>query len=109
MHDEEVHTNYLIVSVSRFAFLSSFPLLALYVHEAYHKSIKLGSGFAHCLVVFEFVMTYAFLYAAAGIDITSTHSLQFDYKTIETATDKFSESNKIGRRGFGEVFQGIVS
>ncbi|KAL1201614.1 Cysteine-rich receptor-like protein kinase 11 [Cardamine amara subsp. amara] len=44
----------------------------------------------------------------SGIDITTTHSLQFDFKTIEAATDKFSESNNIGQGGFGEVFKGVL-
>nr|VDC60726.1 unnamed protein product [Brassica rapa] len=41
-----------------------------------------------------------------GDDITRTSSLQFCFKTIETATDKFSDSNLIGRGGFGEVYRG---
>ncbi|XP_010529592.1 PREDICTED: cysteine-rich receptor-like protein kinase 11 isoform X6 [Tarenaya hassleriana] len=43
-----------------------------------------------------------------GDDITSRHSLQFDFKTIEAATDRFSESNKIGQGGFGEVYKGML-
>uniref|UniRef100_A0A0D3E9A2 Cysteine-rich receptor-like protein kinase 35 n=1 Tax=Brassica oleracea var. oleracea TaxID=109376 RepID=A0A0D3E9A2_BRAOL len=41
-----------------------------------------------------------------GDDITRTSSLQFCFKTIETATDKFSDSNLIGQGGFGEVYRG---
>ncbi|CAE6181233.1 unnamed protein product [Arabidopsis arenosa] len=52
--------------------------------------------------------SYQSLDRQTGIDITTTHSLQFDLKTIETATDKFSESNKIGQGGFGEVFKGVL-
>lgn len=40
-----------------------------------------------------------------GDDITRTSSLQFCFKTIETATDKFSDSNLIGQGGFGEVYR----
>ncbi|CAN8308233.1 unnamed protein product [Cochlearia groenlandica] len=39
-------------------------------------------------------------------DITSPHSLQIDFKTIEAATDKFSRNNKVGQGGFGEVYKG---
>ncbi|EOA16238.1 hypothetical protein CARUB_v10004380mg [Capsella rubella] len=44
----------------------------------------------------------------AGDDISVTHSLQFDFKTIEAATDKFSRSNRLGQGGFGEVYKGIL-
>ncbi|CAE6181363.1 unnamed protein product [Arabidopsis arenosa] len=40
-----------------------------------------------------------------GDDITTADSLQLDYRTIQTATNDFAESNKIGRGGFGEVFK----
>ncbi|ESQ55028.1 hypothetical protein EUTSA_v10024643mg [Eutrema salsugineum] len=42
-----------------------------------------------------------------GGDITTAGSLQFDFKSIEAATDKFSERNKLGQGGFGEVYKGI--
>ncbi|CAL9232486.1 unnamed protein product, partial [Arabidopsis halleri] len=45
----------------------------------------------------------------ASDEITTTHSLQFSFKTIEAATDKFSDSNMIGRGGFGEVYMGKLS
>ncbi|KAG2240418.1 hypothetical protein Bca52824_090736 [Brassica carinata] len=38
-------------------------------------------------------------------DITTAGSLQFDFKAIEAATDKFSESNKLGQGGFGQVYK----
>ncbi|CAH8354893.1 unnamed protein product [Eruca vesicaria subsp. sativa] len=44
-----------------------------------------------------------------GDEITTTHSLQFSFKIIEAATDKFSDSNMIGRGGFGEVYRGMLS
>ncbi|OAO99689.1 RLK4 [Arabidopsis thaliana] len=47
--------------------------------------------------------------AFAGDDITTADSLQLDYRTIQTATDDFAESNKIGRGGFGEVYKGTLS
>ncbi|XP_019087866.1 PREDICTED: cysteine-rich receptor-like protein kinase 14 isoform X1 [Camelina sativa] len=42
-------------------------------------------------------------------DITITRSLQYDFKAIEAATNKFSENNVIGRGGFGEVFKGVLN
>uniref|UniRef100_A0A1J3HF00 Cysteine-rich receptor-like protein kinase 11 n=1 Tax=Noccaea caerulescens TaxID=107243 RepID=A0A1J3HF00_NOCCA len=38
--------------------------------------------------------------------ISAVRSLQFDFKAIEVATDKFS--NKLGQGGFGEVFKGTL-
>ncbi|CAA0396223.1 unnamed protein product [Arabidopsis thaliana] len=43
-----------------------------------------------------------------GDDIT-TESLQLDYRMIRAATNKFSENNKIGQGGFGEVYKGTFS
>ncbi|OMO64923.1 hypothetical protein COLO4_31704 [Corchorus olitorius] len=41
-------------------------------------------------------------------DITTVESLQFDFGTIEAATNKFSYKNKLGEGGFGEVYKGIL-
>ncbi|KAJ4876285.1 putative cysteine-rich receptor-like protein kinase 35 [Raphanus sativus] len=41
-----------------------------------------------------------------GDDIPRKSSVQFSFKTIEAATDKFSDSNLIGQGGFGEVYRG---
>ncbi|CAD5328789.1 unnamed protein product [Arabidopsis thaliana] len=38
-------------------------------------------------------------------DITTAGSLQFDFKVIEAATDKFSMCNKLGQGGFGQVYK----
>ena len=35
--------------------------------------------------------------------ITSVESLQVDFGTIRAATDNFSDANKLGKGGFGEV------
>uniref|UniRef100_A0A7N2N550 Cysteine-rich receptor-like protein kinase 10 n=1 Tax=Quercus lobata TaxID=97700 RepID=A0A7N2N550_QUELO len=44
--------------------------------------------------------------ADAANDITTVESLQFDFVTIESATNKFSEDNKLGEGGFGQVYKG---
>ncbi|XP_035544319.1 cysteine-rich receptor-like protein kinase 10 isoform X2 [Juglans regia] len=42
-------------------------------------------------------------------DITTAESLQFDFSTIEAATNKFSENSKLGEGGFGVVYKGTLS
>ena len=42
---------------------------------------------------------------AADDDMTSPQSLQFDFGTIEAATDGFSRNNKLGQGGFCEVYK----
>ncbi|XP_019086460.1 PREDICTED: cysteine-rich receptor-like protein kinase 17 [Camelina sativa] len=37
-----------------------------------------------------------------------TESIQFDLKTIEAATSNFSDRNKLGEGGFGEVYKGML-
>ncbi|KFK28888.1 hypothetical protein AALP_AA7G060900 [Arabis alpina] len=37
-----------------------------------------------------------------------SESIQFDLKTIEAATRNFSEHNKLGQGGFGEVYKGML-
>ncbi|XP_028954062.1 cysteine-rich receptor-like protein kinase 10 isoform X1 [Malus domestica] len=42
-------------------------------------------------------------------DTKTVESLQFDLGTIETATNKFSDNNKLGEGGFGVVFKGTLA
>ncbi|XP_019171526.1 PREDICTED: cysteine-rich receptor-like protein kinase 10 [Ipomoea nil] len=39
-------------------------------------------------------------------EISTVESLQYDFATIRTATNNFSDSNKLGQGGFGVVYQG---
>lgn len=40
-------------------------------------------------------------------DIGSAESLQYDFNTIRTATNNFSDENKLGQGGFGAVYKVI--
>lgn len=41
-------------------------------------------------------------------DLTDIDCLQFDFSTIEAATNCFSDENKIGQGGFGVVYKGVL-
>ncbi|KAK0578776.1 hypothetical protein LWI29_016074 [Acer saccharum] len=43
------------------------------------------------------------------IDISTIESLQFDFGTIQAATNGFSTDNKLGEGGFGVVYKGVLS
>ncbi|KAF2583912.1 hypothetical protein F2Q70_00034932 [Brassica cretica] len=43
-----------------------------------------------------------------GDDITTSGSLQFEFKAIEAATSNFHNTNKLGHGGFGEVYKGTL-
>ncbi|RDY13246.1 Cysteine-rich receptor-like protein kinase 25, partial [Mucuna pruriens] len=49
-----------------------------------------------------------FRLAGTGTEISTVESLRFDFSTIEAATKKFSDANKLGEGGFGEVFKGLL-
>ncbi|KAL2334519.1 hypothetical protein Fmac_015732 [Flemingia macrophylla] len=43
-----------------------------------------------------------------GREIATLDSLEFDLATVKAATNNFSDVNKIGKGGFGEVYKGIL-
>ncbi|KAI9128121.1 hypothetical protein K1719_001114 [Acacia pycnantha] len=43
-----------------------------------------------------------------GEESSSLKSMRYSLSAIETATKKFSQANKIGKGGFGEVYKGIL-
>lgn len=42
-------------------------------------------------------------------EITTIENLQFEFSTLEAATNSFSPDNKIGAGGFGDVFKGVLT
>ncbi|XP_028767209.1 putative receptor-like protein kinase At4g00960 [Neltuma alba] len=42
-------------------------------------------------------------------EIKPAESIQFNFKTIEVATNSFSDANKLGQGGFGPVYKGKLS
>ncbi|KAL0012480.1 hypothetical protein SO802_007588 [Lithocarpus litseifolius] len=44
----------------------------------------------------------------AAMEITAVECLKFDFATLKAATSKFSDDNKLGRGGFGEVYKGTL-
>ncbi|CAA7049639.1 unnamed protein product [Microthlaspi erraticum] len=63
----------------------------------------------YCFLAKRAKKTYGTTSAFDGDDITTVESLQLEYRTIQTATKDFAESNKIGQGGFGEVYEGTLS
>ena len=51
-----------------------------------------------------------FLFVCVGEnDISTIESLQFDLSTIVAATNNFSDDNKLGEGGFGQVYKNVHS
>ncbi|MFS7905203.1 putative protein kinase RLK-Pelle-DLSV family [Helianthus anomalus] len=68
---------------------------------------------ASCNVRFEIYKFLQFTTASSDnsdeSDIIAHESLQFEFGTIEEATNNFSIENKVGEGGFGEVYKGILA
>ncbi|KAL0890893.1 hypothetical protein Bca101_014876 [Brassica carinata] len=75
------------------------------------------SSLTRTVAILLFIAGYCFLAKRAkktsdsapafyGDDITTIESLQLDYRIIQAATNNYSENNKIGQGGFGEVYKG---
>jgi hypothetical protein len=59
-------------------------------------------------IKFNIVDTYFIFFGIVGEDISSeVNTLQFDFNMIRLATNKFSDDNKIGEGGFGDVYKVI--
>ncbi|KAK9936144.1 hypothetical protein M0R45_013004 [Rubus argutus] len=64
----------------------------------------------YCLITKRAKKKYSAVPEPSGVnDISSVESLQFDFGTIEAATNNFSDDNKLGEGGFGQVYKGLLS
>lgn len=54
------------------------------------------------------IVSLSFCEAQDEDEIIDSESLQFDFATIKTATENFSEANKLGEGGFGPVYKVFV-
>ncbi|ESQ55010.1 hypothetical protein EUTSA_v10024598mg [Eutrema salsugineum] len=95
---------------------SSPPPSAANVTDITKKDKRISGGIVAAIVI---VIVITLLLIAVGVVIfkrrkqnqdttLQSESVQFDLKTIEVATSNFSESNKLGEGGFGEVYKGVL-
>ncbi|KAL9663963.1 hypothetical protein QQ045_019358 [Rhodiola kirilowii] len=52
---------------------------------------------------------FSFFIVVALNEIVSVESLLFDFGTIKSATNNFSDDNKLGQGGFGSVYKGKLA
>lgn len=57
------------------------------------------------ILVGTFFSFFFFFFAVENETITGEQSLQFDFDTLQDATNNFSDDNKIGSGGFGNVYK----
>lgn len=51
---------------------------------------------------------FLFILLAETMDIGTPEALQYDFGTVQAATNEFSEDNKLGQGGFGAVYKVIL-
>ena len=55
--------------------------------------------------MFVYLLIYVFASDDKVEDMRGTEFLQYDFTTIEVATNYFSDENKLGQGGFGAVYK----
>ncbi|MCL7042708.1 hypothetical protein MKW94_007800, partial [Papaver nudicaule] len=83
----------------------------------YVLGTTMGCAFAICIGIFAGKFIYdrknrqqaSMIAGSDGDHPLFKRSLKFKYSTLEKATHHFSEANKLGQGGFGEVFKGTLA
>ena len=74
--------------------------------EIYCKEILTEKVFPFCPSTFMLSPLLTCVYiGVAAVDMEEVESLQFDFETVKTATNNFSDDNKLGQGGFGAVYK----
>lgn len=60
---------------------------------------------SYCSFMFVYLFFYVFASDNNVEDMRNTEFLQYDFTTIEVATNYFSDENKLGQGGFGAVYK----
>ncbi|KAB1222085.1 Cysteine-rich receptor-like protein kinase 25 [Morella rubra] len=86
-------------------------LILCYCFLSRRESKKFNAKKASSFKKSDRTVTYDAANAANEIakEIATADSLQYDLRTIVAATNKFSNANKLGEGGFGEVYKGTLS
>ncbi|KAH0899955.1 hypothetical protein HID58_049523 [Brassica napus] len=84
--------------------ISTGAIVAIVVSVVF-SGVLLVSG----LVFWKRRHSYKTLKPQTHDDMTTPQSLQFDFTTIQAATDNFSANNKLGEGGFGAVYKGKLA
>ncbi|KAJ0053512.1 hypothetical protein Pint_02768 [Pistacia integerrima] len=109
------YSHYQFANNMQFSKNESHAQIWLYITYAISAVIicimAIGLGFFVGKVTYR-KMVFRKMQKESEMDLSALHKslqfLQFKYSTLERATDSFSESKKLGRGGFGEIFKRIL-
>ncbi|XP_031286435.1 putative cysteine-rich receptor-like protein kinase 43 [Pistacia vera] len=110
------YSHYQFANNMQFSKNESHAQIWLYITYAISAVIicimAIGLGFFVGKVTYR-KMVFRKMQKESEMDLSALHKslqfLQFKYSTLERATDSFSESKKLGRGGFGEIFKGTLA